>query len=299
MQHPFKTAFVALLGLPNVGKSSLLNRLLGAKVSIVSPKPQTTQKRLRGILNLPHGQLVLLDTPGLCSEQTLLHRAMRKTTRASASEADVHVLICDASAAEPLDPHLVTSVNWDKPTFVVLNKIDKLAHKNHLLPKMQAIAQRVGARGILPMSAKTGENTELLATQVLAAAPPGPPLFAQDLHTDASEREICAELIREQLLVVTHQEVPHTCAVTIESFADGRAEAAGRCRLVARIMVSRDSQKGIVIGKGGQTLKVIGQHSRHQMARLLGAPTDLQLTVHVDPQWTTQHAALRRYGLIA
>ncbi len=297
---------VAVLGRPNAGKSTLLNALLGEKVSIVSPKPQTTRQQVRGILHLPGAQIVLLDTPGYCAPDSLLQRAMRKTVGSAAASADVNLVVCDVGSPREVGFDLGQTQVFEtvaargQPLVIALNKVDLLPNRDWVLPWIDHCRTLTKAVAIVPLAARRGEGLDNLVAQLRAQLPEGAPQYDEALYTDRSERFLCAELIREQLLYQTHQEVPHTCAVTIEEFADGRRDPQRpRCRLVARIYVARDSQKGIVVGQGGQQIKAIGSIARQRIGQLLGCPTDLALSVHVDAQWPQNEGALRRYNLLA
>jgi GTP-binding protein Era len=299
--------YVAVLGPPNAGKSTLINALLGEKVSIVSPKPQTTRQAIRGILNRPGVQMVLVDTPGFCAPSTPLHRAMRKAVGRAAAAADVSLVVLDIGRhrdgfLREAEQQIIEAAKARTPKLVLaLNKVDLLENPNHVLPWIDHCAKAYAPCAILPMAARRGEGLTGLVGALQELLPPGPPLFSTDMYTDRSEKFLCAELIREQLLYQTHQEVPHTCAVTIEEFRDGREQTdrPARCALVARIYVARDSQKGIVVGQGGQQIKNLGCVARQRIGQLLGCPTDLRLSVHVDPQWPQSEPALRRYGLLS
>jgi GTP-binding protein Era len=310
----FVSGFVAVLGRPNVGKSTLINTFLGEKVSIVSPKPQTTRHRIHGMLNLPEAQIVLVDTPGFCKEASPLHRAMRKSAGAAAADADVNLVVCDIGTGRDGDiseaDHEVlrAAKACGSHLLLALNKIDLLARKDALLPWMARYAEAYAPTAMVPVCARSGDGFDELVQQLLKVLPQAPAMFPKDMHTDQAERFICAELIREQLLYQTHEEVPHTCMVTIEAFEDGRADEdepkdsaaaakhTDRCYLEARIYVERDSQKGIIIGKRGQQIKSIGTVARQRIGQLLGCRVDLRLTVHVDDNWTQKEQSLRRYG---
>ncbi len=305
----FVAGFVAVLGRPNVGKSTLVNTLLGEKISIVSPKPQTTRHRIHGMLNFPEAQLVLVDTPGFCKEGGPLHRAMRQSAGAAAADADVNLVVVDVGTARDdvisdADHEVLRTATRPGSTLLLaLNKIDLLARKDALLPWMSRYTEAYQPAAMVPICARSGDGLDTLLHEMVSRLPKGPALFPTDMHTDQAERFICAELIREQLLYKTHEEVPHTCMVTIEAFEDGRPHLQddaqgdpGRCYIEARIYVERDSQKGIVIGKRGQQIKTIGTVARQRVSELLGCPVELRMTVHVDPHWTQKEQALRAYG---
>jgi GTP-binding protein Era len=299
----FRSGFVAIIGRPNVGKSTLLNKLLQAKVSIVSPKPQTTRTRIHGIVNEPNAQLVLIDTPGFCKVRGPLTRALRHVAGAAPGDADMTLVLAEMRGdnAEITDADrevLEAASRTPGQVILAINKIDLLPQKESLLPWMAAFAQAYSLAAVIPISAKTGDGLDELREELISRLPEGPALFPRDLHTDQAERFICAELVREQLLMQTQEEVPHSAAITVEAFEDGRETDANLVRITARIYVERDSQKAIVIGRGGQQIKAIGQAARKRIEDLLGSRVFLGLTVHVDKQWTQNERALKRYGLM-
>lgn len=299
----FRSGFVALIGRPNVGKSTLLNAFLGAKISIVSPKPQTTRTRVQGIINEPNAQLVLIDTPGFCKVRGPLTRALRHVAGAAPGDADLTLVVAEVrgDTAEITDADrevLEAASRSPGRTILAINKIDLLPQKELLLPWMAAYAEAYDLAAVIPISARTGDGLEELLDQLLGSLPAGPPMFPIDMHTDQAERFICAELVREQLLMQTQEEVPHSAVVTVESFEDGRESDVNLVRIEARIYVERDSQKAIVIGRGGKQIKAIGQAARQRIEELVGSRVFLGLTVHVDKQWTQNERALKRYGLM-
>ena len=309
----FRSGFVAIVGRPNVGKSTLLNALLGEKVAIVTHKPQTTRTRIHGILQRPEAQMVFVDTPGMCRGNSALHRTMRRIGPTAAADAEVAVIVtavdrrADTPAIPEEDRQLVERArSASRAVIVAINKVDTLQPKSRLLPWIEHVAQELAADAIVPISAKRGEGLDALVTEVLARLPEGPPLFPSQMHTDQAERFLCQELVREQLLLQTGQEIPHGVAVIIESFEDGRPDddspAAqgsdrGLCRLEGRIIVERRSQKPIVIGKAGRRIRSVSEKARLEMEALLGSKVYLRLTVHVDENWTRNARALSRYGL--
>jgi len=298
----FRAGFVALVGRPNVGKSTLVNALVGEKVAIVSPKPQTTRTRIHGILNLPAAQLVLVDTPGLSLADSALRKAMSRTTGLAAEDADHVLLVAEcrdgAPALSPADKTVVDIARKTRGTVVVaLNKVDLLPRKELLLPWMQLYQDTLGPAAIVPISAKVHDGLERLLDELVKVLPESPPLFPQDLHTDQAERFLCAELIREQLFLQLRQEVPYATAVVVETFEDERRDdGAGLVRIEGRIYVERESQKGIVVGKGGATIKAVSTSSRGEIEALLGCKVFLRVTVHVDPDWTDSEREVRRFG---
>ena len=300
----FRCGFVAIVGRPNVGKSTLVNAFLGSKVSIVSPKPQTTRNRLHGIVNRPDAQVILVDTPGFCRETGPLTKALRSTAGSAATDADVTLVVAeihgDSAEISPADQEVLRMARVGPGKLILaINKIDRLPLKEMLLPWMAAYARDFELTAVVPISARDQDGLDALMDVLLAHLPQGPALFPKDMHTDQAERFICAELVREQLLYQTHDEVPHSAVVVLESFEDGREDPhKPMCWLEGRIYLERDSQKGIVVGKGGQQIKAISQAARSRIEALLGCKVFLKLTVHVDKRWTTSEQALRRYGLM-
>ena len=298
----FRSGFVALVGRPNVGKSTLVNALVGEKVSIVTHKPQTTRTRIRAIVNRPEAQLVLVDTPGLVPSDSALRRAMRRSASMAAADADATLVVAqirgDAGELTDLDRDVLeTAKKAPGPVVLAINKIDLLARKESLLPWMAAYQREHELAAIVPISARAGDGLDILMRELVAILPEGPPLFPPEMHTDQAERFLCAELVREQLLLQTHEEVPYTAAVVIESFEDQRREdGGGLCRIEGRIYVERESQKGIVVGKGGQRIKEVSHKARLEMEQVLGCKVYLRLTVHVDRDWTENEQAVHRYG---
>lgn len=303
IQPPVSCGFVALVGRPNVGKSTLLNAYLGEKVSIVSPKPQTTRTRIHGILNRPDCQVVFVDTPGLCGSGNAIRRAMRGVAGQAAQDADVTLLLVEPHGDRPEvsreDQALAREARRAGGRLVVaLNKIDRLKSKSHLLPWIEAYAHGVEAEAVVPISARYPDGLAALLETLVERLPQGPRLFPEDLHTDQAERFLCGELVRERMLFLMRDEVPHCAAVVIETFEDLRDEREPPLvRLEGRIYVERDSQKGIVVGKGGAQIKQISQEARRGIESLLQSQVYLRLTVHVDPDWTRRADRVRHYGI--
>ncbi len=291
-----KTGIIALIGPPNVGKSTLLNCLLGQKISIVSPKPQTTRNRIMGIVNGPDYQLVLLDTPGLHSARSPLNLAMVKVALDTLPEVDAILFMIDATLPKPkqessqLD-HL-RKVN--KPVMLAINKID-LVSKEKLLPILTAYQEMFPFTAMVPISALAKDGTATLLTEILTLMPTGPRLYPEDIPTDSTERFIVGEIIREKIFRRTNQEIPYSTAVVIDSFQED--EARHTATIHATILVEKGSQKGIIIGKGGITLKEIGKAARHEIQDLLGMPVMLKLWVKVQKNWSTNPRFLTELGL--
>jgi GTP-binding protein Era len=291
---PFRAGFAAIVGRPNVGKSTLLNRLLGHKLAIVSDKPQTTRNRILAVLNRPGGQIVLLDTPGIHKPMHRMNERMVQTAMASLSHVDLAVLVIDAS--EPAgkgDVFVVEALKRRRlPTLVALNKIDRV-EKPRLLPAIDRLRGLHDFREIVPLSALTGDNVELLAERVLAHLPEGERLYPEEFLTDLPERFFVAEMIREQILQRTRQELPYATGVVIEAFR----EEGELVRIQAAILVERDSQKAIVIGKGGAMLKAIGSAARREIEAFLGSRVFLGLFVKVRADWREDPRALDTLGV--
>jgi len=291
---------VAIVGRPNVGKSTLLNRLLGQKLAIVSPKPQTTRGRILGVVTRPDAQVAFLDTPGLHTAKGGLNQRMVEQAQKALADADVALFLIEAGspAIDAATRKALEQVKGaGKPVFLVINKIDLLP-RARLLPLIDRWKDLHGWAEIYPLSALKGENVAGLLDALVARLPEGPALFPPEQWTDLRERDLCAELIREQLLRQTGQEVPYSAAVLVDRFDESRREegARGLVRMSATVLVERESQKAIVIGKGGMRLKEIGTRARKEMERLLQAKVYLELFVRVEPGWTRSAKGLRRAG---
>jgi len=293
-ENPFKTGYVALIGFPNVGKSTLLNRLVGGKLAITSPKPQTTRFRLLGIVNLPEAQLLFLDTPGILEPKGPLNQTLVRAALTALNEADVVVWLVEPRPPDPQDrvllPHLQ---KLSRPLIVAINKIDLVA-KPKLLPLMSALHELFPDSPVIPVSALAGDGLSELMAAIIKLLPQGEPLYPPDLETDATERFLVAELIRERALHHTGEEVPYAVAVLIEEFDESRRPDLVRIRAV--IYVERDSQKGILIGKHGRMLKAIGAEARAEMEALLDARVFLELWVKVWKNWRRDPRAIRTLG---
>ncbi len=291
---------MAIVGRPNVGKSTLLNRLMGQKLAIVSPKPQTTRGRILGVITRPDAQIAFLDTPGLHTAKGGLNHRMVQQALQGLADADIALFLIEAGspAIDAATRKALEQVKAaGKPTLLVINKIDKLP-RSRLLPLIERWKDLHSWTDIFPLSALKGENVDRFLEALIERLPEGPALFPPEQWTDMQERELSAELIREQLLRQTGQEVPYSAAVVVEQFDESRrAEGPrGLVRMSATIVVERDSQKGIVIGKGGARLKQIGTEARLEIERLLGAKVYLELFVRVEPGWTRTAKGLQRAG---
>ena len=295
-----RAGFVALIGRPNVGKSTLVNKLLGQKVTIVTPKPQTTRTRIQGILTLPEAQIILVDTPGMGGGEGALKTAMQRVAGDAAADSDVALVIVEVRGDTPkitdADQAVLKEARKSRGSIVVaINKIDQIKRKDALLPWLAALSAELGDVQIVPISARTGDGLDVLIAELTKLLPESPQLFPPDVVTDQAERVLAAELVREQLLLRMREEVPHSAAVVIEQFEDERdAKGQGLCRLEGRIYVERESQKGIVVGKGGHQIKEVSTAARKAIEEMLGCKVFLRLTVHVDPEWTSTDRAVQR-----
>jgi GTP-binding protein Era len=302
-KKPYRAGFVALVGRPNVGKSTLLNRLLGEHIAIVSPRPQTTRTRILGVVNGEDHQLALFDTPGVHAAKGALNRRMVEVALATLQEVDAVLLLIEAGTGpggrveigEGTRAVIDEVARSRKPAILGINKIDR-APRASILPVIAAYKDLHAWHEVVPFSAATGENVDRLV-EVLAAAVPESeaPLFPADVLTDQAERQLAAEYVREQVMLRTAQEIPYSVGVEVEAFDESdRREGGGLVRIAALIRVERDSQKAIVIGKKGAMLKEIGTQARLKLERLLGSKVFLSLTVKVDERWTERATAVRR-----
>lgn len=307
-----RAGIVALVGRPNVGKSTLLNRFIGEKLAIVSPKPQTTRNRILGILTEPDFQIAFLDTPGVHRPKGPLHQFMVETALSAIDEVDAVLFVIEPAVKSDntveigeVAAQIVERVKAaHKPAILAINKID-LIPKPLLLPIIDTYRQALPEAEIFPISASTGDGLPALLDGLRAVLPPGPALFPEDMLTDQAERAIVAELIREQVLRQCRDEVPYSTAVAIDHFDESEREPhgpvqpgklGGLVRIAATVFVERDSQKAIVIGKGARMLKQIGAAARHEIERLLGAHVYLSLLVKVERRWSERPDILKRFG---
>ena len=291
----FRSGFIAIIGAPNAGKSTFLNRILGEKISITSKRPQTTRNRIIGVLHRPSAQLVFIDTPGIHKAGNLLAARIVETALATFADADIILLVIDVAKPDPPSEKLMVDQFQGKKAKVLLalNKID-LIHKKDLLKMIDRWSRAYPFEAIVPISAVLGTQVEVLMETLENLLPPGPPFFPQDTITDMSERFLVAEMIREKVFRLTGEEIPFSTAVTIDSF---KAEKNGKLvKIYASIHMERESQKGIVIGKGGTKLKSIGEKSRAAIERFLGTRVYLELFVRVQKNWSKDTKALRRFG---
>lgn len=293
----FKSGFIGIVGRPNAGKSTLFNAIIGDNISIVANKPQTTRNKITGIKNLPDAQLIFLDTPGMHKPKTPLNRAMIQTARETIGDADVLLMLIEAnSAVHPHDLFLIESLAQIRvPVFLVINKID-LIEKKFLLPLIDKFRTLYDYREIFPISALKGDGLAALLDAIKELLPEGPQLFPEDILTDATERFIAAEFIREKIILLTKQEIPYASAVTIDLFKEDKEK--NLIRISATISVEKESQKAIMIGKKGAMLKNIGIQARLQMEKLFGARVYLELFVRVKKDWTSSDKMLQEFGLL-
>jgi GTPase len=292
----FRSGYVALVGRPNAGKSTLLNHLVGEKIAAVSNKPQTTRHKIQGIVTLPEGQIVFVDTPGVHKPGYLLNRRMMAAVHDAILSVDAVVLLRDASVSTGNGDKFVLDLVKDsgKPSILVLNKIDKIKDKNELLPLIEYYAKEHEFAEIVPVSALKGEAIELLLKQIVEHLPEGEPIFGEDELTDQSMRTIVAEMVREKILETTGEEIPYVTAVVTEMYDESEP---GLTRIYCAIYVERPSQKAIIIGKQGAKLRQIGTRARMDIENLVGTRVFLKLFVKVAPDWRNRERDLDEIGV--
>lgn len=290
------SGFVALIGRPNAGKSTLLNRLVGQKIAAVSDKPQTTRFRIQGVITKPEGQIVLVDTPGVHQPGYELNRRMMAAVQEALLGVDLVCLIRDASVSTGNGDRFVLDLvkHSEKPALLLLNKIDKLEDKSALLPLIDWYRNAIEWKEIIPISALKDEMTEVLIESALKHLPEGEPIFSEDELTDQSLRVLVAEIVREKVLHSTGDEIPYVTAVFTERFEEVREDFA---RINCVIVVERGSQKKIIIGKGASRLKDIGIKARREIEALLGHRVHLELFVKVEEDWRNKENLLDEFGL--
>src|SRR5262245_47468409 len=299
---------VAILGRTNVGKSTLLNRIVGEKLAIVTPKPQTTRNRITGVYNGDRGQIVFVDTPGVHGAKKGLNRFMVDEAMGVIPDVDAALLVIDVDvaanvgagkggAAGPEQAILRELVEARRPVALAVNKVDTLKAKSLLLPLLERWGQNEALRAIVPVSATKGTNVDRLIGELWALLPAGPPLYGPEMLTDRSERFLAAELIREQLFLGLRQEIPYAVAVVIEEWEE-RADK-GDVVISATIVVEREGQRAIILGKKGSMIRELGTKARGAISDLLQRPAHLKLHIKVHPDWTTSADALARYGYAA
>jgi GTP-binding protein Era len=290
-----KAGYVAIVGEPNVGKSTLLNTILGQKLSIVTNKPQTTRQRVLGIYNEEHAQIVFLDTPGLLQPKYRLHQEMVKHAEMALSDADVILMVTEISHGAEL-PKQVTdrlfSANLDKPILLVINKVDKI-YKPEVLPVLDAFLKMKKFKEVIPISALKNDNIDDLLKTLVTYLPEHEPFYPKDILSEQPERFFVAEFIREKIFEKYREEIPYSTAVEIREFKE---REAGKTFISADIFVERDSQKGILIGKKGEALKEIGQEARMTIESFIQRSVFLELHVKVRDSWRENEQMLRRFG---
>ncbi|MBN1230989.1 MAG: GTPase Era [Anaerolineales bacterium] len=292
----YKSGFVAVVGQPNVGKSTLLNRLLGQKVAAVSYKPQTTRRQQLGILTTDEYQLIFVDTPGLNLQDTVLGKQMNNEVYTALDENDVVLFMIDGSST-PMDEDVlladtISEMKHETPVILAANKVD-LLNEEELDKNIEAYQALVPKALLIKISALTGKNVETLIAMIVELMPNSPALFPEDQVTDAYERDIAADLIREAALEKLRDEVPHSIAVRIDEYTERGEDGA---YIEATLFVERDSQKGIVIGKGGETLKKIGEHARREIEKMSGRNVFLRTRVKVRKDWRNDENFLNQFG---
>jgi GTP-binding protein Era len=292
----YRSGYVALVGRPNAGKSTLLNRLVGEKIAAVSNKPQTTRHKIQGIITRDDGQIVLVDTPGVHRPGFLLNRRMMAAVHDALASVDLVCVLRDASVATGNGDRFVLELikQSEQPAILVLNKSDKIADKHKLLPLMQWYGGEYDWREIVPISALKGDMVDRMLPAIVRNLPEGPPLFEADELTDQSLRQMVAEIVREKVLRITGDEIPYVTAVATEQFDEADPSLT---RIACAIFVERSSQKGIIIGKGGAKLKEIGTNARTDIEKLLGHRCHLELFVKVEEHWRDREHLLDDLGI--
>jgi GTP-binding protein Era len=299
MENGFRAGMVAIVGRPNVGKSTLLNRLVGQKISITSRRPQTTRHRILGIVTRPDAQFVFVDTPGLQARHgNQLNRMMNRAAAETLARVDAIVLVVEALRFGPEDRQVLEQLPAGAKVVLAINKVDRLERHSQLLPFVDQVSRAYRFEAVVPLSAKTGRQAAELLDEVRKLLPQAAALYGEDEITDRNERFLAAELIREKLFRLLGEEVPYATAVEIERFEHSRegGEAAGLRRIHATILVDKPGQKAIVIGKGGTKLKEIATQARLDMERLFGGKVFLEVWVKVKGGWMDDAAILKRLG---
>jgi len=291
----FKSGYVSIVGAPNAGKSTLLNRMLGEKISITSKKPQTTRNRILGVLHGAKSQMIFFDTPGVFQAKDELNVRIVDAAFSALGDADLVLVVVDVSRPDPnAERYLVKKLQTQtRPVVLALNKID-LIKKSAMLEIIEKWSKTYGFREVVPISARHGTQVDDLIKAMEKILPAGPPFFPEDTLTDVSQRFIVAELIREQVFRLTGEEIPYATAVTVDTFKEKKGGQL--ISIEATINLERNSQKGIVIGKNGSKLKQIGTRSREQIEQLLGTKVFLELFVRIQKNWRKDTRAIRRFG---
>jgi len=290
----FKSGFVSIIGRPNAGKSTLLNSILGEKVVIVSEKPQTTRNKIRGIKNMENAQIIFLDTPGIHKAKGHLNEFMVKEAMSALEDMDIIIYLVEATGKIKDELFIIESLKRVRcPVLLGINKID-MVRKDSILPLMDEYSSVYPFREIIPLSARKGEGMDELFRCIVELLPEGPKYFTEDILTDQTERFVVAEIVREKVFELTREEIPYSTAVIVERFKENPGKRI--ISISATINVERDSQKGIIIGKGGAMLKEIGTRARIDIERLLGTKVYLELFVRVRKDWTKDAKSLKEFG---
>lgn len=294
MENKFKSGFIAIIGRPNVGKSTFMNRVIGQKIAIMSDKAQTTRNKIQGVLTEDDSQMVFIDTPGIHKPKHRLGDFMVKMAESTLNEVDVIMFMIDAKEGYGRgDQYIIDRLQKvKKPVFLIINKIDMI-HPDDLLPLIDFYREKYDFEEIIPVSALEGNNVNHLLGVLKSHLPTGPQYFPEDQITDHPERFIISELIREKVLHLTKEEIPHSVAVTIESMEERKD---GMIYIQAAVITERGSQKGILIGKGGSMLKEIGKNARKDIEALLGSKVYLELWVKVQKDWRNKQSRLNEFG---
>jgi GTP-binding protein Era len=291
----FKSGFIGIIGRPNVGKSTLLNAIIGEKIAITTYKPQTTRNRIMGIKNIANGQLIFLDTPGIHRATTPLNQLMVAAAMDTFRSSDILLMMVEASESAHRDDLMIIDSlrNIRSPVILLINKID-LVRKHTILPLIDRFQHLFTFVEIIPVSALTGDGISLLIERIWEILPEGPKYFPDEMMTDKTERFIAAEIIREKIILLAHQEIPYTTAVVVDSFRED--EKKNLIRIQATIHVAKNSQKGIIIGKKGSMLKEIGTRARLDMEKFFATRIYLELFVRVKKDWTHDPRMLSEFG---
>lgn len=294
LENNFKSGFVAIVGRPNVGKSTFLNRVIGQKIAIMSDKAQTTRNKIQGVYTTEDSQIVFIDTPGIHKPKNKLDQFMDDSAISSLKEVDAVLFMVSASETRGAgDNYIINQLKEVKqPIYLIINKIDEI-NPNDLLPIMETYKKALNWKDVFPISALNGNNVNDLLEAISNDLPEGPQYYPEDQITDHPERFVIAELIREKVLQLTRQEIPHSVAIDIESI---KTDDNGLVNIEANIIVERKGQRGIIVGKGGEVLKRIGTLARKDIENLLGSRVYLSLWVKISPGWRDKDVALNRLG---
>ena len=289
----FHTGYIAIVGRPNVGKSTLLNRLVGQNVSITSKKAQTTRHRINGVLTDEQSQFIFVDTPGFQMQyMNKLNSVMNRTVTKSMYGVDVVIFVIEALYFDERDEHVLKLLPVDKPVILAINKVDRISDKSRLLPFLEKLSKVFSFSSMIPVSAERGTQTEELIQAIRPYLPEGPPLFSRDEATDRSERFLAAELIREKLFRLLWDEIPYSTSVAIDQFTN----ESGLRKIHASIIVDRKNQKAMIIGKNGEELKLVATQARRDMEKLFGGKVYLKVWVKVKSGWADDLRALKTLG---